>query len=214
MIRRNPPTTAPSVRSAPGTPVLAPRARRRSVPVTALALVAAGVLLAACSLHVTKNGFSGDILGHKVSGSSGALPAGFPSDVPSPDNSRVIGGGSVGDSNGSGYDAAFAVTGDVTTGLAAYEAKFQSAGYTLSNVENPPATTSGSPSSGTASGSGATTTTVTVTGGTFTATNSQWVVQVEAGSSSSATEGLKPGEFGVNLTVVTKSLTTTTTTNS
>jgi len=118
-------------------------------------------------IHISKNGISGNILGHKFSAASHSLPAGFPSEVPLPDNSKVLGGGGVSDSSGTVYDAAFAVSGTVGPATSAYEAKFRSAGYTLSNVHAPSPISNGSSTTG--SGSNSTSTTVTVTGGTFTA---------------------------------------------
>ena len=87
----------------------------------------------------------------------------------------------------------FAVTGSITAGTAAYQAKLQSAGYTLSNVR-----------------SGSTTVTVrrgrqqtTLAGSLFTAKDAQWTVEVASGSTSSVTGGvLKAGEFAINITVV------------
>ena len=154
--------------------------------------VVAALALSACSLHLSKNGISGNVLGHSFSGSSGALPTGFPSNVPVPDGSRVLGG--AGTSNR--WDAAFAVTGAVTTGTAAYESKFRSAGYTLTNVE------SGSTQVTATTSAGSTSTTVTLTGASFTATGSGWTVEVLSGSASSSIGTLRSGEFAVNITVV------------
>ncbi len=157
-----------------------------------LLLVATALLVSACGLHISKHGVSGNILGHSFSAASGQLPSGFPSNVPVPDHSRVIyGGGTDND-----WDVAFAVTGTLSSGTAAYRSKFQSAGYTISNVQ-----------SGSAPDTGASTpspsTTVTLTGSVFTAKNAQWAVEVESGTTSSANEGpLKAGEFAVNITVV------------
>jgi hypothetical protein len=164
-----------------------------------LCLGAVGVLSSACSIHISRNGISGEIGGHKFSAALHGLPAGFPTDVPLPDNARVIGGAGT----NRGYDAAFAMPGTVAAGAHAYEAKFQAAGYTVTNI--------GSPSTTDLSGSGqnSTSTTVTLTGASFTAKNANWMVQVEIGSSSSAVSTeLKTGEFGVNITVVSPSSTT------
>ncbi|MHB8506918.1 MAG: hypothetical protein ACYDEN_14570 [Acidimicrobiales bacterium] len=160
---------------------------------TVLCLGAVGVLGAACSIHISKNGISGNIAGHSFSAVAHALPSGFPTAVPVPDGSRVIGGaGTNGD-----FDAVFGVPGTVTAGAAAYESKFRSAGFTVT-VTNGPSTTQV-----TGSGQNSTSTTVTFTGATFTAKNGSWTVQVEMGSSSSAVSSqLKAGEIGVNITVV------------
>jgi hypothetical protein len=165
-----------------------------------LCLGAVGILSTACSIHITKNGISGNIAGHNFSATAHALPSGFPSGVPQPDSARVLGGaGTNGD-----WDAAFAVPGTVAAGAQAYEAKFGSAGYTVTNTSAP--STTEVP----ASGQNSTSTTVTFTGATFTAKNASWTVQVEMGSSSSAVSSeLKAGEFGVNITVVPASSTTT-----
>ena len=88
--------------------------------------------LSACSLHVSSHGVSGNVFGHSFSAAKGALPSGFPSGVPVPDHSRVLGGG--GTENN--WDAAFAVTGSIAAGAAAYQAKFESAGYTISDVRS------------------------------------------------------------------------------
>ncbi len=157
----------------------------------AIPMVVAGVSLSACGLHVSKHGVSGNVFGHSFSASDGQLPAGFPSGVPTPDASRVLGG--VGGDNK--WDVGFAVTGSIAPGTAAYQAKFQSAGYALSNIRSgstPDTGVSGSPS-----------TTVTLTGSLFTAKNAQWTVQVESGSTSSVSNGvIKAGEFAINITVV------------
>lgn len=103
----------------------------RRLPRWCPALVAIGLSLSACGLHVSKHGVSGNIFGHRFSAASGQLPAGFPSGVPVPDASRVLGGGGADDR----WDVAFAVTGSTAAGTSAYQAKFQSAGFTLSNVQ-------------------------------------------------------------------------------
>ncbi len=155
-----------------------------------LPLLVSGLMISACSLHVSKHGVSGSFFGHSFSGATGQLPAGFPSDVPVPDHSRVlVGGGTDND-----WDVGFAVTGSLPSGTTAYQDKLQSAGYTISNVET-----------------GSTTVTSNTTvqqntnlaGSVFTAKNAQWSVQVESGSTSS-TKGspLKPGEFAINITVL------------
>lgn len=163
-------------------------------------LGASGILVSACGIHISKNGISGDIAGHHFSAALHGLPSGFPTDVPLPDSARVIGGAGT---NG-GYDAIFAVPGTVSTGAQAYEAKFQSAGFTVSNISSP-ATTELS-----GSAQNATSTTMTLTAASFTAQNGAWTVQVEIGSSSSAVStDLRAGEFGVNITVVPATSTTT-----
>jgi len=157
-------------------------------------LMAAGlpVAVSACGLHVSKHGVSGSAFGHHFSVASGQLPAGFPSDVPVPDDSRVLDGGGADND----WDVAFAVTGSIAEGSSAYQSKFESAGYTLSNVQS-----GSTPVTGAASGSSSTT--LTLTGSLFTAKNAQWTVQVETGSESSAKgHGLRAGEFAVNITVV------------
>jgi hypothetical protein len=155
--------------------------------------LAAALSLSACSLHISKNGVSGNILGHSFAGSRGALPTGFPSNVPVPDGARVLGG--AGTQNR--WDAAFAVTGSVATGAAAYESKFRSAGYTLTNIQT------GTTSVTATTAAGATSSTVTLSGVSFTATGSGWTVEVLSGSTSSSTGGaLRAGEYGVNITVV------------
>jgi hypothetical protein len=171
----------------------------------------AGLVLGACSIHVTKNGLSGNVLGHKFSAAAHQLPAGFPSDIPTPTGATVIGGAgtSNGNSNDTGWDAAFAVTGTVAAGAASYQQQFTNAGYTISNVQSPTSTT---PTSGASSSGGSTSTTVTLTGAGFTATNATWTVNVLLGSSSSAVGSeLKPGQYGINIVAVPTSSTTTTT---
>ena len=177
------------------------RAAGRAGP-SALILATVVLALAGCGLHVSKHGVSGNILGHNFSAESGSLPAGFPSDVPLPDHSRVLGGGGADNR----WDAAFAVTGNVTNGTVGYEDKFRSAGFTITNAETGAAPT---PSSGAAGG--VTSTTVTVDGGVFTAHDDQWTVEVVGGSTTAPTTGaLKPGEFAINVTVVpTSSIPTT-----
>ncbi len=102
----------------------------------ALCLGAVSIFFTACSIHISKNGISGNIAGHSFSATAHALPSGFPTDVPLPDNARVIGGAGT---NG-GYDAVFAVPGTVTDGVHAYESKFQSSGYTVTNITAPATT--------------------------------------------------------------------------
>ncbi len=158
----------------------------------ALLVVSGGLALSACGLHVSKHGISGDVFGHHFSAATGQLPAGFPSSVPVPDASRVLGGAS----EDGKWDVGFAVTGSITAGTAAYQAKFQSAGYTLSDIR------SGS-TPDTVQPSGSSSTTITLTGSLFTATDAQWTVQVESGATSAVTNGvLKAGEFAINITVV------------
>ncbi len=162
-----------------------------------LPLVAAALTLSACGLHVSKHGVSGNAFGHNFSAASGQLPAGFPSSVPVPDASRVLGGGGADNK----WDVGFAVTGSITAGTAAYQAKFQSAGYTISNVQ-----AGSTPDTGSSSGSPSTT--ITLTGSVFTAKDTQWTVEVESGSTSSVSNGvLKAGEFAINITVIPSSST-------
>jgi hypothetical protein len=165
---------------------------RRGAERWLLALVAMGFGLSACGLHISKHGVSGNAFGHNFSAASGQLPAGFPSSVPVPDNSRVLGGGGTDNR----WDVAFAVTGSLTQGTTAYQDKFQSAGYALSNIQS-----GSTPATGPASASP--TTTVTLTGSVFTAKDAQWTVQVASGTTSSSGTGvLKAGEFAINVTVV------------
>jgi hypothetical protein len=173
----------------------------------------AAAALSACSLHVTKNGVSGNLFGHKFSAAEHQLPAGFPSDIPTPANSQVLAGGGVTDAGGTGWDVAFAATGDVASGSTAYQAKFQSAGYTISQVQAPGSTSVTAPTTaGTQAGSSATSTTVTLQGASFVATSPTWQVTVLLGSSSSAVSSeLKAGQYGINITAVPTSSTTTTT---
>jgi hypothetical protein len=187
--------------------------RWRSAATVAAAVAVASVALSACGLHVSKNGISGNILGHKFSASQHQLPAGFPSDIPTPDNSQVLVGGGASDSSGAGWDVAFAVTGDVTSGSTAYQAKFRNAGYTISQVQSSGPTAVTSPTTaGSSAGSGNTSTTVTVDGASFVATSPNWQVTVLLGSSSSAVGSeLKAGQYGVNITAVPPPSTTTTT---
>ncbi len=167
--------------------------RRRHATVVVSTTVVAALSLSACSLHISKNGVSGNILGHSFAGSRGALPTGFPSNVPVPDSSRVLGG--AGTQNR--WDAAFAVTGSVATGSTAYESKFRSAGYTVTNIQ------SGVTSVTATTSAGATSSTVTLSGSSFTATGSGWTVEVLSGSTTSPTGGtLRTGEYAVNITVV------------
>src|ERR1700674_5575191 len=81
-----------------------PGAVRRGTGRWLLALAAVGLTLSACGLHVSKHGVSGNAFGHSFSAASGQLPSGFPSSVPVPDNSRVLGGAGV----DNGWGAAFA----------------------------------------------------------------------------------------------------------
>ncbi|HEV3281793.1 MAG TPA: hypothetical protein VG032_09340 [Acidimicrobiales bacterium] len=158
-----------------------------------IAALCVSMAVAGCSLHVSKHGVNGNIFGHSFSASKGSLPTGFPSDVPTPDASRVLGGGGA----DKGWDAAFAVTGTITAGTMAYVAKLRTAGYSISNFQS--GTT---PVTGT-TGSGSTATTVTLTGATFQATDPQWTMQVASGSTSSITgTGLKAGEFAINVTII------------
>ncbi len=152
-----------------------------------------------CGLHISKNGVSGNILGHHFSGSTGSLPAGFPSSVPAPDSSRVLGGGGVGND----WDVAFAVTGDLTSGTTGYQNKLSAAGYAISNVQ------SGSGTVPTSTGA-STGTTVSVSGSVFTAKSATWTIEVASGTTSSKGV-LKPGEFAINVTVVPTSSVTSST---
>ncbi len=163
-----------------------------------LVLVATALALSACSLHISKNGVSGNVFGHHFSAAKGALPSGFPSSVSVPDSSRVLYGGGT-DNN---WDVGFAVTGSITSGTSAYQSKMQAAGYTISNVQSGTTPVTGTPSSGPS-------TTVTLTGSTFTAKNSQWTVEVVSGTTSSKGGPLKAGEFAINITVLPASETTT-----
>lgn len=185
---------APGPRPGPG--------RVRRVWHWGAALTGAAVILSGCGLHVTKHGVSGNAFGHNFSGATGALPTGFPSNVPLPDHSRVlVGGGTNND-----WNVTFAVTGSVTDGTNAYQAKVQAAGYGISNVQ------SGSSPVPAGTGSSSTGTTVTATGSIFTAKNAQWAMQVVAGSTTaSTTSGLKPGEFAINITLVPASAATSAT---
>jgi hypothetical protein len=154
-------------------------------------LIAVGLGLSACGLHVSKHGVSGNLFGHSFSAASGQLPAGFPSSVPVPDSSRVlIGGGS-----DNRWDVGFAVTGSLSAGTTAYQDKFQSAGYTLSNIQS-----GSTPATG--PGSASPTTTLTLTGSVFTAKDAQWTVQVVSGTTSSSKPGLRAGEFAIDIAVV------------
>jgi hypothetical protein len=161
----------------------------------ALAVVVSGVALSACSLHVSRHGISGNILGHSFSGAEGVLPAGFPNNVPVPDHSRVLAGGGTNNA----WDVAFAVTGPVTSGTSGYESKLGAAGYTITNIRSgsTPVTAVTDP------GSGSTSTTITVAGTEFTAADSSWTIQVASGTTTSPTGGgLKAGEFAINITVI------------
>ncbi len=158
-------------------------------------LAVLGMSLSACGISVGKHGVSGDVLGHKFSVASGTLPAGFPADVPVPDHSRVLDGGGT----DARWDVAFAVTGTVTGGSQAYQAKFRSAGYTVTDAESgstPVTAPSGAPG-------GSTSTTLTVAGSTFTAKDATWTVLAVAASTTASTAGaLKAGEFAINITVL------------
>jgi hypothetical protein len=169
-----------------------------------IAITSAGLLLSACGLHISKHGVSGNILGHSFSAARGSLPGGFPGGVPVPQGARVLGGGG---SNGR-WDVAFAATGSATAGATAYEDKFRSAGYTITDAQ-----TGSAPLNPTTGSTGTvTSTTVTVTGSVFTATDPSWTVEVEAGSSTSPTVGsLKAGEYAINVTVVPTSSVTSST---
>jgi len=190
---------------APAAPTLRPAGTgpRRRIRHWTATLVAAGVVLSGCSLHISKHGVSGNILGHSFSGASGALPAGFPTDVPQPASSRVLAGGGT----DGRWDVAFAVTGTISSGTMAYHDELAAAGYGVSDVQTGSAPDVGS------SGrqSDAPSTTVTITAYTFDAKGARWNIKVEAGTSTSSTAGLKSGEFPLNITVVPTSSPSTTT---
>jgi hypothetical protein len=176
---------------------------------TLVTVAACALTLSACSLHIGKKGFSGDILGHKISGAEGQLPAGFPSDIPTPTGARVLGGGGGSDNNTQAWDAAFAVTTGVAAAQTAYLNQLKAGGYTISNLQAPETGSTGSLT--TAAGSGSTSTTITGTAGTFTATNPTWTINVITGKTSSGIgEALKPGETGINITATPTTKTTTT----
>jgi hypothetical protein len=145
-------------------------------------MAAAALGLSACSSGSSGNSVSGTVNGQNFSATSGKLPSGFPSDVPTPSNSRVIGGGGAANN----WDVVFAVTGSVSSASSGYQSKLSSAGYTVSNAQ---------------SGAAA-----SAAGATFTATNSKWKLQVASGSTSTTptNTALKPGEVVLN-TVVTPS---------
>jgi hypothetical protein len=168
-------------------------------------LTLVGGALAGCGIHISKNGVSGNILGHSFSGSKGSLPAGFPSQIPIPDDSRVL----VGGGTDSRWDVAFAVTGSLATGTSKYQHELGSAGYTVTGIQTG-STADTEPSGSAATG---TSTTVTLNGEDFSAHNSQWTIQVVSGTTTASSNGeLKPGEFAINITAVpTSSITTTTT---
>jgi hypothetical protein len=169
--------------------------RARAGSAMAVVVAVAGLALAACGLHVSKHGISGNILGHSFSGAEGALPAGFPANVPAPDGSRVLAGGGTNNT----WDVAFAVTGPLTSGTSAYETKLRSAGYTISNIHagSTPVTAV------THAGSSSPSTTIAVAGTEFTAADSSWTIQVVSGTTTSSTGGgVKAGEFAINITVV------------
>jgi hypothetical protein len=132
--------------------------------------------LAACSSGTSVTGSAN---GHNYSAATGQLPSGFPSDVPTPSNSRVLGGGG----SANNWDVAFAVTGSVPAATTAYQSKLTAAGYTVANVQ--------SAASASAAGS------------TFSANSSKWAIQAAGGSSPSsvATSSLKNGEFALNVVV-------------
>jgi hypothetical protein len=185
-------TAAPRAHTAPRTWCRHSAGRWATGSLCAVAAVTACSLLAGCGLHVSKHGVSGNILGHSFAASQGSLPAGFPSDVPRPDASRVLGGAGADNS----WDAAFAVTGSIGSGTLAYAAKLRSSGYTISNVRSA-ATPATNPSD-----TGSTGSTVTLSGAMFEARNGQWSVDVESGTTSSvAGTGLRSGEFAINVVV-------------
>lgn len=165
-----------------------------AVAVSLAIAVSVGLVVSGCSLHVSKHQVSGNFFGHRFSGANGSLPAGFPTSVPVPDNSRVLVGGGA-DNN---WDVGFAVTGSITSGTTAYQSKFRSSGYSIAHVQagSSPVT------DGSASNAGSPSTTVTVSGSIFTADDAQWTVQVESASTTSSGNGLRAGEFAINITVV------------
>jgi hypothetical protein len=173
----------------------------RRVRLWVLVLASGVLVLSGCSLHVTKHGVSGNAFGHNFSGATGELPAGFPTNVPLPDHSRVLIGGGTNNK----WDVAFAVTGSQASETSAYQAKVQSAGYTISNVQT------GSPPIASGPGANSSPTTVSAAGSAFTAKNAQWTMEVVSAATSSQGTGLKPGEFAINITVVPASLTTSST---
>jgi hypothetical protein len=140
------------------------------------ALVATALGLSACS---SGHSVTGSANGQNFAASTGQLPSGFPSGVPTPSNSRVLGGGG----SANNWDVAFAVTGSVSGATTAYQSKLTSAGYTVSNAQSATA--------------------ASAAGAQFTATSSKWSVQVAGGSSPAAVSGgsLKNGEFPLNVTV-------------
>jgi hypothetical protein len=165
-----------------------------------MASVGVALTLSGCGLHVSKSGVSGNILGHSFSVAKGSLPAGFPSAVPTPDSSRVLGGGGADNR----WGAVFAVTGTITSGTAAYQSKLSAAGYAITNTH------SGSTPVTAATDSGSTATTVTVTGVSFQASDPQWTIQVVSGNTSSIRGTvLKAGEFAISLVVGPTSASTT-----
>ncbi len=185
------------------------RPARMGKTVALVAVVACTLGLSACSLHISKKGFSGDILGHKISGAEGQLPAGFPSDIPTPIGARVLGGGGGSGNNTQAWDAAFAVSTGVAAAQTNYLNQLKAGGYTISNVQAPKTGSTGSLT--TSAGSGATSTTITGTAGTFTATNPTWTINVITGKTSSGIgQALKPGETGINITAIPTAKTTTT----
>jgi hypothetical protein len=176
-------------------------------PARATALLGVGVAvfalaLSACSLHVTKNGVSGNILGNKFSAGK-SLPAGFPSVVPTPADAQVLFGAGGSNSHGAVYTVEFGVTSaSIVTVFSTYEAQFRAAGFTV-NVTS-------APSSATTTSSAAGGTSVSISGA-FTATGSGFQVAVSALDSSSVSGQLKAGEIPINV-VVTQGLSTSTTT--
>ena len=190
-----PSATAAHSRSRGPMPTHSPARRSPAAVVVSLAVaVSVGLVVSGCSLHVSKHQVSGNFFGHSFSGANGSLPAGFPTSVPVPDNSRVL----IGGGTDNHWDVGFAVTGSLTSGAAAYESKFRSSGYAITNVQ----AASSPVTNGSASNAGSPSTTLTVTGSIFTANNAQWTVQVESASTTSSGNGLREGEFAINITVV------------
>jgi hypothetical protein len=176
---------------------------RHRIGRSVLALALAGGALTGCGLHISKHGVSGNIFGHSFSGAKGVLPSGFPSEVPVPDHSRVL----IGGGTDSRWDVAFAATGSLTPGTAAYQSKFRAAGYTVSAIQ----TGSTDDTTPDASAANGTSTTVTLNGQTFSARTAQWTVQVVSGTTTASSNGqLRAGEFVINVTAVPTSSVTTT----
>ena len=150
--------------------------RWAAIPV---ALATSAFAFSACSSGSSGTSVSGTVNGQNYSAATGQLPAGFPSDVPTPSNSHVIGGGG----GGNNWSVVFGVSGSVQSATTAYQSKLMSAGYTIAN------STSGASSS--------------AAGAAFSASSSKWMLQVGAGSSATqpTSSALKSGEFALALVV-------------